>query len=175
MTTSDPTLSLHVFGSSKGESIVLELPGGKWGVIDCYAPSLEDEASNPTLRFLKDRHVDELEFLALTHPHDDHFRGMSQLLQAFPVRLFWRFSGLSGKHLEDLVTPLRLKAAATSWPDALEDATEFGRIFGLVQWKREHQIPPLRQRLTAPDAPLYPVPHVPGSPLQVVSLAPSGN
>lgn len=32
------TLTVHVIGSGKGESIILQMPNGEWGVVDCYAP-----------------------------------------------------------------------------------------------------------------------------------------
>ncbi len=86
MTTDPRRLSVHVLGAAKGESIVLQLPNGRWGVVDCYARSL-----NPTLMFLRESGVEKLEFLCLTHPHDDHYRGMSQILEEFPVAYFWHF------------------------------------------------------------------------------------
>jgi beta-lactamase superfamily II metal-dependent hydrolase len=96
-----------VIGGATGESIVLGLPNGTWGVVDCYARSPDDPATNPTLAFLRSRGVESLEFVCLTHPHDDHFRGMSHLLEAYPVRRFWRFGSLSRQHLENLLDYLK--------------------------------------------------------------------
>ena len=73
-----------------GESIIIRLPNGKWGVVDCYASSISDSGKNYTLQFLLERGIKELEFVCLTHPHEDHYRGLSHLLQEFPVRFFWR-------------------------------------------------------------------------------------
>jgi beta-lactamase superfamily II metal-dependent hydrolase len=64
-------LSIHVINSGVGESIVVELPNGNWGVIDCYASNLADPSSNHTLNFLRKQEVTSLEFLCLTHPHLD--------------------------------------------------------------------------------------------------------
>ena len=84
-TTDDKRLEIHVFGAAKGESIVLRLPSGQWGVVDCYSGSLKDSSKNPVLKFLTDRGVDHLAFLCMTHPHDDHYRGMSHLLERWII------------------------------------------------------------------------------------------
>ena len=97
MTTDPPRLAVHVLGAGKGESIVLQLSDGRWGVVDCFAPSSTNAETNPVLRFLRERDVRELEFLCLTHPHDDHYKGMSHLLEAFDVKYFWPVAGLSEK------------------------------------------------------------------------------
>ena len=94
-------LGIHVLGGGYGESIVLTLPNGGVGVIDCFAPRLrgatsnERRASNPTLRFLRDTiQADRLAFLAFTHPHEDHGRGLSHLLQEYRNRIeqIWVFA-----------------------------------------------------------------------------------
>lgn len=86
---------MHIFGNGKGEATVVRLPDGKWGVVDCYARDLADPDRNPVVAFLQSRtpRPTELEFVCLTHPHDDHYRGMSHLFQRFQVRRFWRFTG----------------------------------------------------------------------------------
>ena len=132
------SLELHVLGAGKGESIILRCPGGGWGVIDCYALSLDDLASNPTLQFLKERGVSVLEFLCLTHPHDDHFRGMSQLLEQLEVKHFWRFAGLAGRDLQRLALLLSV--------DAIQQLTtkdpEFGKYDALMlQNRNQNWIP----------------------------------
>ncbi|MFQ6043271.1 MAG: tetratricopeptide repeat protein [Candidatus Poribacteria bacterium] len=60
-------LTVHVLGEGIGESIILELPNGKWGIVDCYTRSIKDETANQTLNFLKQSNVQELEFLCLSH------------------------------------------------------------------------------------------------------------
>src|SRR4051812_33928138 len=107
MATEQSRLTVHVLGAAKGESIILHLPSGQWGVVDCYAGSVANPQTNPTFQFLKSQGVTELEFLCLTHPHDDHYRGMSQLLESFSIRSFWRFSGLGGSHFLRLVEYLK--------------------------------------------------------------------
>jgi hypothetical protein len=95
-------LVIHAISSGIGESLVLQMPCGGWGVIDCYASSINNPKANPTLRFLQARKVDTLEFLCLTHPHEDHFRGMHDLIDNFSIKEFWRFGGLTAMELADI-------------------------------------------------------------------------
>jgi len=87
-------LTIHVIGAGKGESIILEMPDRKWGVVDCYASSVTDKTTNQTLSFLQRKNVEGLEFLCLTHPHEDHYRGMVHLIKQFNGNIlrFWRFT-----------------------------------------------------------------------------------
>lgn len=109
-----PALGLHVLNGGWGESIILELPDGRWGVIDCYTQDLADPASNQTLQFLRRRQVTELEFVALTHPHTDHFRGLSQIFEAMTVRQFWRYGAFSPRDLAALQVGAVVQQAASA-------------------------------------------------------------
>ena len=64
-------------GCWTGGEHLLRLPEGGWGVVDCCASSNSDESKNSTLEFLRSRSITDLEFLCLTHPHADHYKGMS--------------------------------------------------------------------------------------------------
>jgi hypothetical protein len=102
-------LGIHVIGVGFGESVVLELPNGRIGVIDCCAPRLKASSreerlrANPTLRFLvNDLRATALAFLGFTHPHEDHGRGLSHLLEEFHGRIerIWVFHGFHDVALE---------------------------------------------------------------------------
>lgn len=127
-----PTLKVHVLGARKGESIVLELPDGRWGVIDCYARNVERPDSNPTVRFLRQANVERLEFVCLTHPHDDHFRGMSDLFVVFPVAQFWRFGSWSRQQLRELLFGVGVEAKRGG-KDETRSADDLRRTLGLVR------------------------------------------
>ena len=47
-------LEIHIFGGSIGESIVIGLPYGGWGVVDNYTPNLDDPDSSAKVRQLND-------------------------------------------------------------------------------------------------------------------------
>ncbi len=95
-------LIIHLIGCGFGESIILCLPNGKVGIVDCCSPTLKANTSaeklqaNPTLRFLRNNlHVEKLAFLAFTHPHEDHGRGMSHILESYKdsIDQIWIFDG----------------------------------------------------------------------------------
>jgi beta-lactamase superfamily II metal-dependent hydrolase len=175
MTTELDRLSIHVLGAGKGESIIMRLPNGSWGVIDCCASSSKDRTKNETLKFLFEQNVKELEFVCLTHSHDDHYRGMSHILETFHVRYFWRFNGLGGPHFQRLVQYFRVDAEELGGADEISGAAEFERIFGLVGEKRKSQDPALRVKRSGPDVPLYPVPSTDSDLFKIIGLAPCGN
>lgn len=69
-------IAVHVFGGTMGESIVVEFPDGTCGVIDCHTQSGTNLEKNPVCCFLSQRRIKQLDFVCLTHPHDDHFSGL---------------------------------------------------------------------------------------------------
>jgi hypothetical protein len=102
-------LGVHVLGQGFGESVVLEMPNGAIGVIDCFAPQLkattreERLQANPTLRFLvHELKAERLAFVAFSHPHEDHGRGLSHLLEEFRNRIdeIWVFRAFQSNELE---------------------------------------------------------------------------
>ena len=166
--TSDPALlKIFVFGSTEGESIVLRLPIGKWGVVDSFASSLGDPATNPAFELLKREHVREIEFLCLTHPHDDHFRGMSQLLKEFAVRQFWTFIGPDPQDIALLKTYFLAEAQQVDRAVLKESAAELVSIFDLVDQGRIDRQTVISRRL------MYPVPRDSSLSVEISGLAPT--
>ncbi len=106
-------LEIHVFGATIGESIAVRLPCGLWGVVDCYTPNLSAPETNPLVKFLKERGVESLEFLCLTHPHEDHYRGIGHLFVQYSPKRVWLFGSLAQKDLYAKVAQ-SLKASADS-------------------------------------------------------------
>jgi hypothetical protein len=100
---------------------------------------------------------------------------MSQLLEYLPVRYFWHFNGMSSEHFMKLVEYLHVEAGDERVPSAIKRAREFGRIFGLVEDKRKHQSPPLRQKFSGLATELYPVPYDPDASFRIIGIAPSGD
>jgi ribonuclease BN (tRNA processing enzyme) len=170
-----PELSIHVLGSGIGESIIVHLPNGKWGVVDCYASNLSDSSSNQTLSFLLEQGASELEFLCLTHPHFDHYRGLSQLLDAFRVRYFWRFGAFGPHDLKSvLLRYMKLSARKPKWDDLLENAAELSHF--LAEIFRKRAAGDIEDIFLLSDLkPLYPIPLGSDSDLEIESIAPSSN
>ena len=64
-----------------GESIVFIIKGDDEilfsGVIDCF----ETEEKNITLSLLKENNIQNLDFVCLTHPDEDHSKGLEKILE----------------------------------------------------------------------------------------------
>lgn len=149
-------LGLHVINGGYGESIVLELPGSRWGVVDCYASKLGKPDLNPTLSFLRERSVQELEFLALTHPHADHYHGLKDILEHVRVKAFWWFGGVSSADLARLVNGLRVEAFEAKDRRRQYSARYLDRTFRTMIQQRKAGT--LTGTQMADFKPLYPLP-----------------
>jgi hypothetical protein len=99
-------LKIYCMGPGFGESIVLHLPCGGWGVVDCF-----QGARGGTVDFLQKMGVERLKFFCLTHPHDDHYRGTHKLFKRYTGKIenVWRFSGLTVAHLQNLALASRAR------------------------------------------------------------------
>lgn len=164
-------LELHVLNAGYGESIVLHLPNDEWGVVDCYAASVRDPNTNAAIQFLKQRNVTRLEFLCLTHPHDDHYRGMSQFFDLFAIKYFWQFGGMSFEGLQNLVIHMEADALVTGDTVGREAANDFQLTLQRV--KELRKAGSLAAKHMSDIKPLYPEPFSTESPLRIFSIAPS--
>jgi beta-lactamase superfamily II metal-dependent hydrolase len=170
-----PPLVMHVLGSGKGESIVLQLPTGEWGVVDCYTSELQDPDANPTVQLLQAEGVRELAFVCLTHPHDDHFRGLNHLLDPsrFHVREFWRFC-LAKNDFQAVVERQRAEAVLDEDQRAIEGNDNLLQTLLLVGKLTTRKPQPLVPRQAPRDLPLYPDRGAPDRPpCTIRAVAPS--
>ena len=164
----EPLLGIHVLGGIQGESIVINLPGDRWGVVDCYTSRLDAPDLNPTVRFLRDNGVSKLDFLCLTHPHDDHYRGMAHILDAFPVECFWQFPVLPHPVMRRLIDHDIWDAEESQDRDRQETAQELVRLFGRVNALGKSQ--KIRRELLNIGQQMYDRDGV-----RVIAVAPSGD
>jgi hypothetical protein len=95
------TIEITVFGPAYGEGIVLHLPGIGWGVVDsCVFKSDGNNHSLP-LSYLKAIGVTELAFAFLSHPHEDHYLGLDEIIESFPrMKILGRYQGDSIEELK---------------------------------------------------------------------------
>ena len=79
-------MKIRVFYVGRGCSVLIELGAGRFGIVDCYRG---DRGGHPLLQHLLGLSVpcERIEFLVLTHPHEDHFVGVASLLKAFGTRI----------------------------------------------------------------------------------------
>ena len=164
-------LVLRVFGGRKGETIVLRLPDGTYGVVDCYASSLADPTSNPAYKILNEEGIRTLQFVGLTHPHDDHYRGMSHLLRDFTIQAFWTFCDTFPDDLRLIVNFFRLEATDLGGgPQVSSKADELQLIFNRLKELETNGMPILAARS---NQRLYPIPTGLSDLVEVFAVAPT--
>jgi len=77
----DPDLLyLFVLGPCKGETVLLRVPPVHWMVIDSFKAG---KPRRPAAEPIVTRYGGRVEFLALTHPHADHFEGFIDLIDRY--------------------------------------------------------------------------------------------
>lgn len=167
-----PALEVHVLGGGEGESVVIKLPDGGWGVVDCYS---RDEHANPTIQYLRERGVRTLLFVCLTHAHDDHFLGMVKLIEEFKPLEFWRFGCLSPAHVAKLLQYSKLRskeAGGVKGRELTRSTKELFDIFALARAGAESgamRVQRLTSRMT-----IYPLPRDDPPGLVIECLSPTG-
>jgi hypothetical protein len=132
-------VEVSVFGPGKGESLVCHLGSGRWMVIDSC---IDRDTSQPVaLDYLEALRVDagtQLEIVAATHWHDDHIRGLADVVAAATNSTFHFSMALQTHNFLTLV-----KAIGTRPMMEKPGALEFARIIGLLEQRvqaegREH-------------------------------------
>lgn len=77
----------------EGDSTLIRLPDGKYALIDVFR--CEDHGTVDLFRLLDDRLPDgsdgkkRLDYLIITHAHDDHIRGLGELYDRYEVGELW--------------------------------------------------------------------------------------
>jgi glyoxylase-like metal-dependent hydrolase (beta-lactamase superfamily II) len=79
--------TVAVFGPGQGEAIFVALPDGRVGVLDGCAENADPVAA--LIEKLDQERGDRrrFAFVGLTHPHDDHYRGLGRLLETYRDRI----------------------------------------------------------------------------------------
>ncbi|MFH1038009.1 MAG: ComEC/Rec2 family competence protein [PVC group bacterium] len=74
-------LELHFIDVGYGDAILIKSPSGRFALIDTGYP----EAAGRVSAYLRERNVETLDHLIITHPHPDHLGGAAGLLKQFRV------------------------------------------------------------------------------------------
>ena len=77
-----PTIEIHLFHCGHGDTIVIRLPDGRWGLIDCYLPE-QYGIRDRFFDFLDRRKVKTFDFIIQSHPDYDHYHGMQAVIEYF--------------------------------------------------------------------------------------------
>ncbi len=86
------TLRLDFYSVGQGEASLITFPDGKRMLVD-GGGSYREGGLDPGERLLapafRDRGIDRLDFMVLSHAHPDHLNGLLFLARSFPVGEFW--------------------------------------------------------------------------------------
>ena len=80
---SEPSIKvdIHLFHCVQGDTVLLNLLGKKWVLIDCNLP--KGQIRNEFFQHVSSLGINRLDLVCLTHPHDDHYTGMEEVLRYF--------------------------------------------------------------------------------------------
>lgn len=128
-------IEVSIFSRGIGECIILRAPSGKWIVIDSL---LNQEKEPVALRYLKDIGVSltDVSLVVASHWHDDHIRGLSEVVDACENARFAYSLVLCGDEFKTAV--LKLRPAAI--PGATSGVKELDKIGRLVQAHPERRL-----------------------------------
>lgn len=79
-------LEILMIDVGQGDAIAIRTPRGRWLMIDAGPPAEDDPRAHPVVRTLRNRGVETLDLLLLTHPDLDHIGGAPAILESFAVR-----------------------------------------------------------------------------------------
>lgn len=128
-------LEIVVFGPGVGESILLHLGENDWFVIDsCKYPG---DSTPAALQYLTSIGVDpsvSVKRILATHWHDDHIKGLGDIVRACPNAKFAMSGALAGEQFFQLVLEVEASnklvsgsSSATEFADILEELRRRGK------------------------------------------------
>ncbi|WP_352404471.1 ComEC/Rec2 family competence protein [Sporanaerobacter acetigenes] len=75
------TLKVHYIDVGQGDSIFIQLPNGQTSLIDGGPGS----SSKTVVNYLKKQNVKKIDYLVVTHPHEDHIGGLPEVIKNFDI------------------------------------------------------------------------------------------
>ncbi len=109
----------------QGDTILLNLGARKWVLVDCNLP--QGEARAQFFRLVEQLQIRRLDLVCLSHPHEDHYTGLAEVMQYFTSegRTVGTFcdSGVEPRQIQQIMRRRRFPASAV---------TEFERLYRFV-------------------------------------------
>jgi len=134
----DDRLYVFVAGPGTGESIAMALPGrAGWVVVDGSAVDSRSIPAELIEHYVgREAYPDTVAAFVLTHPHDDHVKGVPVFLERFPPRSAWVTAERpEGPHLLQVCEAMiaELRARPRSEQDRLRGVR--AAYVGLARWE----------------------------------------
>ena len=126
-------LEITLFGAGYGESVVIHVGDGKWIIIDSAMPSNSQEPY--ALKYLKDIGVDiasQVIGVIITHWHDDHIRGISEIAEKCVSAQFYISAALTNannhKQFLKLILDSSIQRRANITVGSISGVNEFSKL-----------------------------------------------
>lgn len=85
LTTRPGELGIVCLNAGQGDATIIRLPNGKIMVVDCNV----DKSPENIVKYLKDAGIKKIDYLVITHPHQDHMSGTKDIADNFEVGEVW--------------------------------------------------------------------------------------
>jgi len=126
---------LTIFGPGVGECILMHLGDGRWFVIDsCRFPRSKTPAALAYLEKLKIDPSLAIQYILATHWHDDHVKGLADIVRRCPQATFAMSAALEHEQFFQLVYEadesnklVEASSTASEFADILDHFAEVGR------------------------------------------------
>jgi beta-lactamase superfamily II metal-dependent hydrolase len=121
-------VEVSIIGPGRGECIIVHLGNNEWFLVDsCIAARETQSVVFEYLDSFKNNAIDGIRWILATHWHDDHIRGLAELLARVPKAEFFCSSALNSDEF------FMLTQTANASLQSGSGVEEFGRILGLIE------------------------------------------
>ena len=119
-------------------------PGSKrYGIIDCFCGR---PPVHPLAEYLDTNPVDTIEFVVLTHPHDDHFLGIQRILTSHGQKI---------KHFYDCGVDPRHVAVKSCLADSDDNRRAFKELEAIREFRRKRSMKGRVFSISNPDVVIF--------------------
>lgn len=125
-------IEVSLFGPGYGESVVLHLGFGDWIIVDSCVDPLGKPQALSYLDLIGVDYRSDVKLVVATHWHDDHIRGISQILAECEKSTFATSAALHNLEFLNLVTALEPGLMAST-----SGLTEFSRVLEILAVKSQ--------------------------------------
>ncbi|MCF6153813.1 MAG: DNA internalization-related competence protein ComEC/Rec2 [Candidatus Brocadia sp.] len=118
------SLKITCLDVGHGSAIVIQFPTGKNILYDVGSWQNYDIGKNIVAPFLWGQHIKKIDLVIISHEHEDHFSGLSSIIERFQVKSVYSqqhlFSSEEGQRILTFLRKKRIRTAALSSGEVLK-------------------------------------------------------